>query len=160
METLVKPRGLCRYGHDRQIVGITKSSNCKACTKSYMRIYKQQESYKIYHRKYQTKFCLTAWYKTYHQSQKVKAIQKAYRVSHPELYRMWHSVCKAQRKLRIVEFGQGGVREFYEKRPVGYVVDHIIPLQGKLVSGLHVIWNLQYLTPQENLSKGNKYGKR
>lgn len=49
------------------------------------------------------------------------------------------------------------LQEVHKNCPDGYQVDHIIPIQNELVSGLNVPWNLQYLTAFENNSKNNKF---
>jgi hypothetical protein len=58
-------------------------------------------------------------------------------------------------------------QDFYDvwiKCPIGYEMDHIVPLNGYYImdkikipiSGLSVPWNVQYLTRSQNASKKNK----
>lgn len=48
------------------------------------------------------------------------------------------------------------IEQFYRNCPKGMVVDHVIPIHGELVCGLHVSWNLQYMTGRQNSAKSNR----
>ena len=65
---------------------------------------------------------------------------------------------KAAKILRTPPWAsRDAIAAFYAGCPRGFHVDHIVPLQGELVSGLHVEHNLQYLAAGENIRKGNKF---
>jgi hypothetical protein len=73
-------------------------------------------------------------------------------------------VSKMQRTPPWLDVVQNAEIEFTYKycaalRSIGlnYHVDHIVPLQGKTVSGLHVPWNLQVIPAEENIRKANRF---
>jgi hypothetical protein len=73
-----------------------------------------------------------------------------------------HAFSSKEQKLNIKERTPSwadakAVRRFYNDCPDGMHVDHIIPLRGAIVSGLHVLENLQYLFAADNLKKNNTY---
>lgn len=94
---------------------------------------------------------------TYKKDSTKKAHQRSYE-RHSDKIRERHIYQKVERARRVPLWSEKDkIVEFYKNCPKDKQVDHIIPLKGKLVSGLHVINNLQYLSPEDNMRKSNKY---
>lgn len=135
----------CINGHvDKRL---TRNSTCIQCKRGY----NNTESAKAQREFYRwvgegpTKKKLQDF--NYSQTEEGKSIRRAIKAKR-----------RAAKLQRTPEWSETeAIKEFYMSCPVGYEVDHIIPLQGELVSGLHVLSNLQYLTEHENRSKQNKF---
>jgi hypothetical protein len=74
-------------------------------------------------------------------------------------YRNFLWMKRRARKLRATPrwADLGKIRQIYQDCPTGFHVDHVVPLKGKIVSGLHVETNLQYLPQAVNAAKSNRF---
>lgn len=111
------------------------------------------------------------WAKNNPEKVKNRDIQK--RLKNPTLYAtIYSSNCRKYQTIKINRCPKWLTKEQLKAMQMFYMhaksaskglgiameVDHIVPLQGKNVSGLHVPWNLQRIPRQDNRSKGNRYG--
>ncbi len=91
----------------------------------------------------------------YIQRARIKTAQ--WKKDHKESYNAYLASRKARVKKATPPWADlNAIRQLYYNCPEGYHVDHIIPLNGRIISGLHTMSNLQYLPAQENLHKSNK----
>ena len=148
-------------------------STCKKCRSAANNSYNQK-------RPAITKETNSLWYAE--NSERAKHRAKVWRENnkewHAENNKKWKSANKAMnaanaarykaRKnkatpvwLDAIQLAQ--IQEFYDiascrtvQTGVPHHVDHIVPLNGENVYGLHVPWNMQVLTAFENISKKNK----
>ena len=93
---------------------------------------------------------------------------RLHRSKNKGIYKMYsknYKVGKINRSPKWLSLNDKKVMECYynlsirltECLGIEFQVDHIIPLQGELVSGLHIPSNLQILTKSANLRKSNTY---
>jgi hypothetical protein len=166
----------CKHGH----IALRKTKgSCVECLKvewtegnqkraEYFRQYNQSEAGKQSKRKYYEQNKDVVMAKAQQRSPEERRFhKKAYKLKNPDLYRAF---TRSRRKKHqqatpkwLTQEDKRAIRQLYidamtvtRITGVPYVVDHIIPLNGDLVSGLHVPWNLQVMTREENLRKSNK----
>lgn len=105
--------------------------------------YKNNPDKKVEHRKRYRLSNLTA----IRESERLKNLERRTRVPN------WLTREQRQEILNIYNLRDEVIMLTGDK----YHVDHIVPLQGELICGLHVPWNLQILPAECNLSKGKSF---
>ena len=125
---------------------------CKDCGKGYNKSYYQEYKRKwAKENKEYKKECNRKWAEE--NPDKVNAIKARRRARKLRATPKWLT----QEQDLEIKLIYKTARELEDMDGVKRHVDHIVPLKGKDVRGLHVPWNLQILTAEQNLSKNNSY---
>lgn len=164
----------CCNGHvDKRM---TSNGKCMTCALEYKKTSKSKEHYKTYRKNHRDKVnerSLAYYYKRYQEPNR-----ELRRTDPDEAYkhsRQWAKenpdkirATTAKRRSQINKsvplwYDHDKVKEIYKQcrrisKETGVVhhVDHIVPLRGELVCGLHCDQNLQIITAEENMKKGNQ----
>lgn len=134
--------------------------NCKLekCLSEFGKDKKLELGYKYFCKK-----CFNVLYNSSRKSwknknkEKVKQQNSRYRKAHRQHLTFLENNRRAKKLQATPKWANlNKIKSIYRNCPKGYHVDHIIPLQGKEVCGLHVESNLQYLPAIENIRKRNK----
>jgi hypothetical protein len=146
----------CKHGHLAE--RYTASKTCCECANATANKTKSKDRAKY-------TASSVAWNKQ--NPQKTFEYHRAIRLRNPGQRNLWTMNYRNAKANRMPKWLNAG--ELFEMesvytycsalRKIGldYHVDHVVPLRGKSISGLHVPWNLQVLPGRENMSKGNTF---
>lgn len=143
----------CKHGH--LSIRLTTSAKCVACDREYKaRAYAENaEAFKKRTRDWRACNLERA-----RASDRIRNNRKDRTTLYAETYRANTAKRRASKLNATPAWADhAGIKAFYAACPKGYQVDHIVPLQGETVCGLHVLDNLQYLPESTNKSKGNRW---
>ena len=152
------------YKQERCLDGVRPA--CKVCVnKRRASHYKvNKEHYKLKNTAWRKNNDRTEYYATYREVNKEKIA--LYVKTNKALYTKNRAIRRARLLQRTPSWLNTGhyfeIECIYKYcnalRSIGlnYEVDHIIPLAGKMVSGLHIPMNLQVIPASENRKKANK----
>ena len=149
----------CVHGHTA--ARFVRSANCLECNKRSLRKARQEkpEQARAHKAKYRSDEAVRAAHNEYNAQ---------YRRDHPDEFRAYRAKRRAAKLKRTVKWANDkliryeyGMAQLLTKLwGVDYEVDHIIPLQGKLVSGLHCEANLRVIPGILNRKKSNHFVAR
>ena len=166
----------CKYGH---IAPRKTKGTCVECLKvEWIKSNEfRAEYFKQYNRREEVKDKKNEWYEANKEqvmnAAKIRPIEikREYQKAWKERNTTWvRADTKARRRKHreatpkwLTKKEKAEIRQLYQiaiimSKTTGeqYVVDHIVPLRGNDVCGLHVPWNLRVITQEENLKKSNK----
>ena len=164
-----KKENLRRYYHEHKDAFKAYREKHKEKNKEYHKQYQKERKNDEEYRKKQNKKVL-AWYHTNFEKNKEKnnARNRAWRANNKGIINFHTNKRYTAKKQRLpiwtTEENLKQIKALYalastlnKNTNTVWHVDHIIPLQGKTVSGLHVFENLQIIPAIENIRKRNNF---
>ena len=146
--------------------------NCKECDKARQKKYRQENKDKIkelwvnwFERN--TEYNRSRWREYYYSNaEEQRERTRSYKKKNPHKYLAYNAKRRSSKlqatpswlsaaQLQSIEHFYWLAKDLFLVTGEVYHVDHIVPLQGEHVCGLHVPWNLQVLPSDINIKKGN-----